>query len=95
MNHFLSSCKTVLNTYIIETEGKMTQLNFTLDSDTVKGLFLTHTPDALVSLLETILNQFLQAMATEAVGARKYERTEECKAYRNGSFERLNQEMCR
>lgn len=66
----------------------MAQLNFTLDSNMVKGLFLTHIPEALVPLLETILNQFLQAMATEAVGAMKYERTEERKAYRNGSRER-------
>ena len=63
----------------------MAQLNITLDSDTVKGLFLGHAPDALVPLLETILNQVLEALATETIGAQKYERTEERKAYRNGS----------
>ena len=66
----------------------MAQLNFTLDSEVVKGLFLGQAPDAIVPLLEAILNQFLQAMATEAVGAAKYERTDERKAYRNGSRER-------
>lgn len=66
----------------------MAQFNFTLDSEVVKGLFLGQAPDALVPLLESILNQFLQAMATEAVGATKYERTDERKAYRNGSRER-------
>ena len=66
----------------------MAQLNITLDSDTVKGLFLGHAPDALVPLLETILNQVLEALATETIGAQKYERTEERKAYRNGSRER-------
>lgn len=66
----------------------MAQLNITLDSDTVKGLFLGHAPDALVPLLETILNQVLEALATETIGAQKYERTEKRKAYRNGSRER-------
>lgn len=66
----------------------MAQLNITLDSDTGKGLFLGHAPDALVPLLETILNQVLEALATETIGAQKYERTEERKAYRNGSRER-------
>ncbi|MGI6440327.1 MAG: IS256 family transposase [Peptoniphilaceae bacterium] len=66
----------------------MAQLNITLDSDTVKGLFLGHASDALVPLLETILNQVLEALATETIGAQKYERTEERKAYRNGSRER-------
>lgn len=66
----------------------MAGLNITLDSDTVKGLFLGHAPDALVPLLETILNQVLEALATETIGAQKYERTEERKAYRNGSRER-------
>lgn len=66
----------------------MAQLQFTLDSELVKGLFHGQAPDAIVPLLEAILNQFLQAMATEAVGAAKYERTDERKAYRNGSRER-------
>ena len=66
----------------------MAQLQFTLDSELVKGLFLGQAPDAMVPLLEAILNQFLQALATEAIGANKYERTDERKAYRNGSRER-------
>ena len=68
----------------MEGELHPTQIN----SEVVKGLFLGQAPDALVPLLESILNQFLQAMATEAVGATKYERTDERKAYRNGSRER-------
>ena len=66
----------------------MAELNSTLDSDTMKGLFLAHVPHALVPLLETILHQVLEALATETIGARKYEPTEERKAYRNGSGER-------
>ncbi len=55
----------------------MAQLNITPDSDIVKGLFLSQTPEALVPLMESILNQFLEAQATEAVGATRYERSED------------------
>lgn len=34
----------------------MAQLQFTLDSELVKGLFLGQAPDAIVPLLEAILN---------------------------------------
>ena len=66
----------------------MAQLNFTLDSEVVKGLFLGQAPEVMVPLLEAILNQFLQAMLTETIGAGKYERNDERQAYRNGSRER-------
>lgn len=45
----------------------MAQLNFTLDSEVVKGLFLGQAPEVMVPLLEAILNQFLQAMLTETI----------------------------
>ena len=66
----------------------MDQFNLTLDSDIVKGLCLGHAPDAQVPLLEDILNQILEASATEAIGAGKYELTEQRKANRNRSNER-------
>lgn len=66
----------------------MAQLNFTLDSEVVKGLFLGQAPEVMVPLLEAILHQFLQAMLTETIGAGKYERNDERQAYRNGSRER-------
>ena len=66
----------------------MAQLNFTLDSEVVKGLFLGQAPEVMVPLLEAILHQFLQAMLTETMGAGKYERNDERQAYRNGSRER-------
>ena len=66
----------------------MAQLNITLESDIVKGLFLSQAPEALVPLMESILNQFLEAQATEVVGASKYERSEGRTCYRNGSRER-------
>lgn len=59
--------------------------NITLDSDIVKDFFLFQTLEALVPLMESILNQFLGAQATEAVGATKYERSEDRTCYRNGS----------
>lgn len=38
--------------------------------------------------MESILNQFLEAQATEAVGATKYQRSEERTCYRNGTRDR-------
>jgi transposase-like protein len=40
--------------------------------------------DVLKELIQEILNQLLEAQATEAVGAEKYERNEGCQGYRNG-----------
>jgi len=38
--------------------------------------------------LEQVLNQILEAQVEEQLGARRYERTEERKGYRNGSYPR-------
>jgi len=40
--------------------------------------------DGLSKLLETVLNQVLEAQVTEALGADRHERTEERQGYRNG-----------
>ncbi len=40
--------------------------------------------DGLAKLLEAVLNQILDAQASEQVGAGRYERSEERMAYRNG-----------
>ena len=37
-------------------------------------------------MLESVLNQVLQAQATEQLRAESYERTEERKGYRNGTY---------
>lgn len=64
---------------------KMTQLNFTLDSEIIKGLFtLDGKNDAMAKLMEQIINQILDAQATEIIGAKPYERTDDRTAYRNG-----------
>ena len=41
-------------------------------------------PDGLAKLVETVLNQILEAQVTEALGAARHERTEERVGYRNG-----------
>ena len=64
----------------------MAQYNIGIDSEKVKGL-LVHD-DALKELIQEILNQILEAQASEAVGAEKYERSEGRRGYRNGYRER-------
>lgn len=63
----------------------MTQINVTLDFEILHGLFTSNGKDeAFANLLESILNQVLNAQATEQVGAERYERTEDRNGYRNG-----------
>ena len=52
----------------------MAQYNIGIDSEKVKGL-LVHD-DGLKELIQDILNQILEAQASEAVGAEKYERSD-------------------
>ncbi len=63
----------------------MTQINVTLDSEILHGLFTSDGKDeAFSKLLECILNQVLNAQASEQVGADRYERSEKRTGYRNG-----------
>ena len=63
----------------------MTQINVTLDSEILHGLFSSNGRDeAFSKLLECILNQVLNAQAAEQVGADRYERSEDRSGYRNG-----------
>jgi putative transposase len=65
----------------------MAQYQITVDSKTLHQLFLTKSKDSGVSaLLESVLNQILQAEATEQLQAEPYERTDERQGYRNGSY---------
>src|SRR5690554_190119 len=64
----------------------MAQYQITVDQDLLHRLFLGNNKDSSVSaLLESVLNQVLQAQATEQLQAEPYERTEERKGYRNGT----------
>jgi transposase-like protein len=65
--------------------NKMAQLNITLDTELLHGLFTKETKDeAFSKLLEEIFNQVLIAQSTEQLGAEPYERSDDRRAYRNG-----------
>lgn len=65
----------------------MAQYQITVDSQLLHQLFLGNSQDSGVAkLLESVLNQVLQAQATEQLGAEPYERTDERQAYRNGTY---------
>jgi putative transposase len=61
----------------------MHQIQLTVDRDQLQGL-LSHD-EALRQLLETLLNQVLQAEVSEHLHAQPYERTEERHGHRNGT----------
>jgi transposase-like protein len=60
----------------------MAAYEITVNSEQLSGL-LTHDK-GLQRLVETVLNQVLEAQVTEQVGAKPYERSASRKAYRNG-----------
>lgn len=67
----------------------MAQLQITLDEKILHQLFFGNTHESGVkALLESILNQVLQAQAGEQLNAGKYERCEERTDYRNGVYPR-------
>lgn len=60
----------------------MATYEVTLNSEQLSELFTEDT--GLQGLVETVLNQVLEAQVTEPLGAQRYERSIERKAYRNG-----------
>ena len=67
----------------------MAQLNITIESEILHGLFTSDGRDeAFSKLLASILNQILDMQSTEQIGAKRYERNKDRKAYRNGIRER-------
>ncbi|GAB7057655.1 hypothetical protein JCM16163A_44040 [Paenibacillus sp. YK5] len=65
----------------------MAQYQINVDSQLLHQLFLGNTQDSGVAkLLESVLNQILQAQVTEQLEAQLYERTENRQGYRNGSL---------
>lgn len=60
----------------------MAHYQVTVDRDLLQGLFVRD--DGLARLVEDIVNQVLDAQATEQLRAKPYERTEERQGYRNG-----------
>ena len=64
----------------------MAQYQITIDQELIHRLFLGNNKDSGVSaLLESVLNQILQAQASEQLQAEPYERTDKRKGYRNGT----------
>ena len=64
----------------------MAQCQITVDQELLQRLFLGNNKDDGVSaLLESVLNQILQAQATEQLQAEPYERTDKRKGNRNGT----------
>ncbi|MCY0900524.1 MAG: IS256 family transposase, partial [Firmicutes bacterium] len=61
----------------------MAQYNITLSDEVLKGLFAGD--QGVANVLEQVLNQVLQAQATEQLNAEPYERSEERQGYRNGT----------
>lgn len=67
----------------------MAQLNITLDTELLHGLFTKDSKDeAFSKLLEAILNQVLLSQSAVQLGAEPYERNEDRTAYRNGFRDR-------
>ena len=65
----------------------MAQYNITIDSEILHHLFLKGVKDeGMAKLLESVLNQILQAQAAEQIKAEPYERTEERQDYCNGYY---------
>jgi putative transposase len=64
----------------------MAQYQINVDSQLLQQLFIGNSQDSGVAqLLESVLNQVLQAQVTEQVEADRYERSEERQGYRNGT----------
>ena len=65
----------------------MAQYQITVDSEILHQLFMSKSKDSGVSaLLESVLNQILQAEATEQLQAEPYECTGDRRGYRNGTY---------
>lgn len=60
----------------------MAGFNVSIGRDLLPGLLTGQ--DGLAKLVESVLNQVLEAQATETLGAARHERTEEREGYRNG-----------
>ena len=60
----------------------MAEYEISVGSELLPGLL--HGQDGLAKLVETVLNQVLEAQVTEVLGAVRHERTEDRAGYRNG-----------
>ena len=65
----------------------MAQYQVTIDDEILQHLFVRD--DGLARLVEQVVNQVLEAQATEQLKAKWYERTPDRQGYRNGHREKL------
>ncbi|SDM47831.1 Transposase, Mutator family, partial [Aerococcus urinaehominis] len=67
----------------------MAQLNITLNLEEITEAVLNSDMDQMMkSLTVTIFNAYMQAEREEFINAKRYERTDDRKDYRNGSYKR-------
>ena len=66
----------------------MGNMEITIDSEIIQQLVLGERDEAIRQLVETVLNEVLEAEMTEHLGAARYERTEERTGERNGHYPR-------
>jgi len=66
----------------------MTQLNFTMESEEFVSLTLLPQDEAFRKLFSTLLNQVLEAECEMQLEAKRYERSDNRKGYRNGYYTR-------
>ncbi|WP_010267611.1 transposase, partial [Paenibacillus senegalensis] len=65
----------------------MAQYQINVDSEVLHQLFLGNSRDeGMKQLMEAIVNQVLQAQMTEQLAAERYERNDERRGYRNGTY---------
>ena len=64
----------------------MAHLRVTIDTDKLEDLFASD--EGLAALAEQVLNQVLDAQMTEHLQAKPYERTDQRRGWRNGSYHR-------
>ena len=61
----------------------MAEMDVTVDEQLLEGLLQGH--DGLAGLVESVLNQILQAQVSEALGAERYQRSDARVGWRNGT----------
>jgi len=71
----------------LHQEGyRMAQYQITVDDEILEGLF--QRDGGVAKLVESVVNQILQAQVQEQLKAAPYERTKEGQGYRNGTVTR-------
>ena len=66
----------------------MGSIEVTIDSEIIQDLILGQRDEAIRKLVQTILNEVLEAEMDEHLQAKRHERTDGRKGYRNGHYER-------